>query len=475
MTAIRDIWGGSLYLLLYPLILPFSFVIFPYWDRFGFRWQVLVVSALIACCSLLVDRRRSLLFCAWFSQSDFVWLTPLSLVWLLVMGVIHGFHGLNLQGLLSGLLVVLISPIYRFLLSKPLPVIVYRVLILLTCVVLMLESVFAFGYRYLGVGMNDDHLWSGDVLPRIFLNTRDGNLFAVFASCMAILLFWRYFKVGSFAERNVRIWLVSFFLFFLVFLNQVLTSGRGVVVSLLFSLLVLRFVGGLSSRLWLHTILICFCSYVAAYGVVCAFDALSGDNVLGAQVLIRSSSARMILWRAWLSSLFSSPQSFLFGHGFNHVPVDFLPVGTWPANPHNIIVQFISDCGVLGCSVVGYCIYRFRSVLCTLFVDADPGFLFAMISSGIYLLLSAALDWPTATWCLSLLPLALPAHSPPRLSLSFHQPDVSSLQLYPWQLFALVMCIAAIAIPFLTMKQYLPYPLHLRPFLGEDALFWFSS
>lgn len=80
------------------------------------------------------------------------------------MGVVHGFHGLNLQGLLSGLLVVLILPIYYFLLSKPLPEIVYRVLILLTCVVLMLESVFAFGYRYLGIGMNDDHLWSGDVL-----------------------------------------------------------------------------------------------------------------------------------------------------------------------------------------------------------------------------------------------------------------------------------------------------------------------
>lgn len=304
-------------------MLPFSFVIFPYWDRFGFRWQVLVISALIACCSLLVDRRRSLLFCAWFSQSDFVWLTPFSLVWLLAMGGIHGFHGLNLQGLLSGLLVVLILPIYCFVLSKPLPVIVFRVLILLTCVVLMLEGVFAFGYRYLGVGMNDVHLWSGDVLPRIFLNTRDGNFFAVFASCMAILLFWRHFKVGSFVEKNVRIWFGSFCLFFLVFLNQVLTSGRGVVVSLLLSLLVLRFIGGLSRRLWLHTILICSCSYVAAYGVVCVVDSLSGDSLLGAQVLIRSSSARMILWKAWLLSLSSNPQNFLFGHGFNHVPVDF--------------------------------------------------------------------------------------------------------------------------------------------------------
>ena len=313
------------------------------------------------------------------------------------------------------------------------------------------------------------------MLPRIFLNTRDGNFFALFASCVAILLFWRYFKIGSFAKINIRIWFSSFLLFFLVFLNQVLTSGRGVVVSLLFSLLVLRFVGGLSSRLWLHTILICSFSYLAAYGVVCGFDSLSDDSVLSSQELIRSSSGRLVLWKAWLLSLFSSPQCLFFGHGFNHVPVDFLPVGTWPANPHNFMIQFIADCGALGCFFVGYCIYRFRSFLRTLFVEADPGFLFAAISSGIYLLVSAALDWPTATWCLSLLPLALPAHSPPKLSLPFRQPDVSSLQLYPWQLFALVMCIVAISIPFLTMKQYLPYPLHLRPFLGEDALFWFSS
>lgn len=476
MKQFLDTWGLPFYALFYPIILPPSFVIFPYWERFGLRWQVLVFSVLVACSSLLLDRCRSRFFCAWLSQSAFVWFAPLSIVWLLVMGVVHGFYGLNLQGILSGALVVFILPIYSFLLSRPLPQIAFRVLVLSVAVVLLMENIFAFGYRFLGLGMNSDHLWTGDVISRIFLNTRDGNFFAVFAACISMLLLWRGRNKVSFEGRSFRPWLVSSSLVFLVFLNQVLTSGRGVVVSLLFSMLVLRFVGGLSRRLWLQAILIFVCSFLAAYGFVFLFDLFLNDGSYSSQALIRSTSSRLVLWKAWMMSFFSSPTNFIFGHGFNHVPVDFLPAGNWPANPHNILVQFVADCGVLGCSVVGFCTYRFRSWIGLVVERSDPAFLFSLISLSVYLLISAALDWPTATWCLSLLPLALPAES---LSVTnYFSAKQSSFyaslsRSFPLQLFILLMCFAAVSVPFLTMKQYLPFPLHLRPFLGEDALFWF--
>ena len=86
--------------------------LYPYWDRFGYRWQCVCVSALLVIGLAFARMNTFSRFLAWFRRSRLVQISvAISLVWLFLMGIVHGFLGFQKDGLLSGLLFALMFPV----------------------------------------------------------------------------------------------------------------------------------------------------------------------------------------------------------------------------------------------------------------------------------------------------------------------------------------------------------------------------
>ena len=112
--------AARIYLFVYPTCLLFSSGYFPFWQRYGFRWQVLCISPLICMALIIVSPAAWYRFCLWFKKSCFIWLSPAAIVWLIIMGMMHGWSGSNLEGLLSGFYLLMVSPfvVYTMILSR---------------------------------------------------------------------------------------------------------------------------------------------------------------------------------------------------------------------------------------------------------------------------------------------------------------------------------------------------------------------
>ena len=165
----------------YWLVLLYGSFVYPSWDRLGLRVQVLCIGIAIGIGVIISLPASIKRFSSWLLLSDFRWYMPLLLGWLCLMWGVHGHSDLmGRDGLLSGFLCAISMPflVYCSIFSRRL--FWLRLLGLLLVIALLLDCAFLSMYRYFGFSFNDSFLFSGYNLPRMFLNTRDGNFLWLF-------------------------------------------------------------------------------------------------------------------------------------------------------------------------------------------------------------------------------------------------------------------------------------------------------
>ena len=96
--------SAAVLLLVYPCCLLATSAIYPVWERHGLRFQVLCNSALVAFAIIICSKSALSRFIVWFRHSIFIYLLPLWLIGLSLMGWWHGFGFADPhhQGLVSG-------------------------------------------------------------------------------------------------------------------------------------------------------------------------------------------------------------------------------------------------------------------------------------------------------------------------------------------------------------------------------------
>ena len=391
--------------------------LYPYWDRFGYRWQCVCVSALLVVGLAFARMNTFSRFLAWFRRSRLVQISvAISLVWLFLMGIVHGFLGFQKDGLLSGLLFALMFPVSIYVWERvPRVSLCRRAVFVVLLAAVLLEDIFLTLYALVGESMNASFLISSANLPRVFLNIRDGNSMAVCLSILAfagLINFW--FLQDNFNERDSLLpsrwsWVISIVALVVVFYNASLTQGRGLVVSIFLGLLSVSIVRFMEMkkllRLWLSFVV----SGILGYGLWrFVFSLFKADQAALVQLIERGSSGRFDLWQAWLRSMWSTNP--IVGHGLGWVPKDFLPQENMNLNPHNIAVQLLGDGGFLGLLfgasliiLIVIAIFRARYRL-----DDSLKLLFGLVSFGSYNLVAGVLDWPAGVLLLALSPMLLP-------------------------------------------------------------------
>ena len=253
--------------------------------------------------------------------------------------------------------------------------------------------------------MNDNFLFSGFNLPRVFLNTRDAGFFALMLSILAVFAVdFNRFCVRSHAMFS-KSRFHAFVLFFVCFYIAWLTSSRGIIVSVLCGFLCIRGSGFVSGRDW-RVLLSCAASaLVSSYFLqVTMFGYTQTSHVFVRYADIVTGSGRLYLWRNWLHSFWSDHSYWLLGRGFNYSP-DHLLVNTDPANPHNLFLQLFVDGGVVGL-MTGILISAFIWRLIAKYYLLTYGLVFSFVVFGCYAGTAALFDWPTAVWLISLFALA---------------------------------------------------------------------
>ena len=119
-----------------------------------------------------------------------------------------------------------------------------------------------------------------------------------------------------------------------------ITSGRGVFVSVLIGILVARLSGSFSSGPWLRLLAAVLTGLTGAFVLQFFFsDWENATHVVSRSIQGEEpGSGRLFLWEAWLKSFVFEPGSWLSGRGFNFVPDDLLRPSS-PANPHNLYLS----------------------------------------------------------------------------------------------------------------------------------------
>ena len=229
----------AVYVLAYPICLFLTIDLFPSFERFPVRWQVLCVSALLSLAIVVLNPRSCQSYWNWLVASPFSKLIPLGLLWLLTMCFVHGFMGSQAEGLASGLFFLLLAPLSFYCwgsVANPF----WRRLIGSSIIIgLLVENL------CLSVHLYEQHspnqlLLDGDNLPRLFLNTRHGNSLAVAAAVIAVLLLCRsydYRCLPTCGQRFLLQRVTGVAGFSAVFFNALLTQGRGLFLSVAIAIL----------------------------------------------------------------------------------------------------------------------------------------------------------------------------------------------------------------------------------------------
>lgn len=413
----------ALYFFPFPLFLLGSSFYYPLWDRFGLRWQVLCVSALSTAAIFLLSHRSSNLFWNWLIRSPFRWILPLGSLWLCSMGFAHGFFDSQAGALLSGFYALLMLPVLIYLGSSSKIYSFVAPLTVLVSAVVLGETILLYFYEYASLSPSSTFLLDESIFPRIFLNIRDGNCFALLLSC---LIFFRLvdtsvMQKSSFCDSFVglRSHLLRFYIpFLIVFLNAVQTNGRALIISSFFGILLVRFISELAAVQWRRIAVAMLMMFGFAIVVDSALQYFvfsgAGDGLSDGVNLMRNSSGRLVLWKAWLTSGLES--SIFFGHGFDHSPTSFLPPGRWPADPHNLFISLFSDSGLLG---VGFAAMTSVGIIRFFGFDRlrkDPFFVYSVSALAVFCSLSAVFGWSAGVWTYSIVLLLLFCRSFPELT-----------------------------------------------------------
>lgn len=411
------------FLFSFPLFLLFSFDVFPFWLRFGLRWQVLCVSGLLSASVLLLRRDFWDSFARWLISSPFVWVTPLLLVWLVVLGFRYGFTGFQSDSITAMSYLAILLPFACFVIRRWVSIFMVRALVLVLIMVVFLESIFLNLYRLVGVGWSQSFIISQIDLPRLFLNTRDGNAVALALGCLSFGLLVRaissgldngvcllfpsgLFRLRLFAARSCGI-VIPLCGLIVVWMNCFLTEGRALLVAMLLPLLVMRLLHLIPSFVWKR---LCF-MYMCSMSLAIVFDGLlslllalllgveggpGGGFYTGLIGIDSGDAGRWALWSSWLRSGLES--SIVFGHGLGFEPADYLPPGSWPSDPHNIFISIIADSGLLGFGIITASVFGGIRDLSRLRILREPVFVFSLIAFLVFSSFSAVYGWSSGVW-----------------------------------------------------------------------------
>ncbi len=346
-----------------------------------------------------------------------------TLIWLLGMLFVHGAKSSNLEGFNSGLLSLLLLPIFAslgisfssdssdssdssgFLGRKRF----YLVALFCSGFLVFSENVFlVFHYFY---GLNPSEIYMSleyldgfpqipwNFLPRMALNVREGNILALACGCFVYLSAPLFSGQANIFQLVIRAKSRVFSLNMLVlcvltmaYLNVFLTHGRAIFLALTLPALLSVFCGRLSlSRLDRAVVnyipslfgVSAFCG-LSLFWVVRFFTFASGGLKLS-RPIFNSSNERLLIWKEWLSQGFlDSP---LIGQGFNFYPVP-LGFSRGLSSAHNIVVQILSDAGMIGLCIA--CLWfglvlvflrRYSMYLVGPFCASCSLFIFAFFSS----------------------------------------------------------------------------------------------
>lgn len=406
--------GIFAYILLFPLLLLLGLFIPPDWQRFGFQWQALGLTAVTAYLLWFADAFSRLGFLAWLFKTRVYVLVILFWVYMIGLGLAHGFD-LQFQSLSSGLLFSLFSPVCFYFF-------VYRAsechrvtLSLILLVVLATEDILLAFHYHSAAPMNG--AFAGDqTLLRVFVNVRDGNAWAIAASVVAFALTRAFvgFRLSHkySASLGISVFCRALLAWFLVFFNAWISQGRGLFFAVFagigicaFSFSVvrdkLRFLFPIGVALCLS-----WCSFKSLSLAVCgAFECQEAMATRLIADLSFSRYGRLDLWSSWLDSGFR--QSWLWGHGLG-LKTDALN-RFLVYTPHSLLVQILSDSALWG-ACFSLLIF-FGIVVCIRRAGLGNPFgllgLYSLIVSFVYLNVAGVLFWPSGVWLFTLSPLAL--------------------------------------------------------------------
>lgn len=369
-------------------------------ERFSFQWQSLIFFSIVSLGIFSFFTKARFLFLPWLFESRARWILLGSGVYLLSMLASHGWLS-QWVGLCSGFVFLygLLVALFLSSLDQPrlLPLAVFSFGIV---GVLAFEDAYLVVYHFNGLNASSIVV-DGFILPRVFVNVRDGNALALAVSALAVTLEFvrpcnvRYF---SFVFSHSR--LIVPLLWLLVFLNGWLTQARGLFAVSLLSFLIASItssslVGRLSSAFRVFVVL------VASWLLYQSISLMSSHSFVAASMLQRtlddfqlSHSGRLQVWHSWLSV--GLGKSLWFGQGLG---VKSLELNSFiEKTPHNIIVQIASDSGLLGLLISAFvavfvCLY-FRSLRMT----CSAVVIYAFLCLFLYSQVASVVFWPTGVW-----------------------------------------------------------------------------
>ncbi|QNI93963.1 putative conserved membrane protein [Synechococcus sp. A15-127] len=376
-------------------------------DRFGVQWHVLLLSCLVAAVLVVPQTgfvpflRKLLAFRAVaFAVAAF-------LIWLVCMGLVHGFVA-QLESLSSALMLLLMLPVavYAVAENEHRDWLIGAAVVVMS-VIVVLENAFLTHYLINGKGFNLVYL---NMLgpPKLFFNVRDGNFLALVQ--FQALICW----ILTFFQRGWNQWNQRFGLFlfsvasFVAFYNAWLTAGRGFLLSLGFSLLLLatfayRRGDQLLGQLTLASFLSGGLAWLTNMGLRLAFASVSvSGRARDAALIERADGGRFEIWGTWLNS--GLTQSPLWGHGLGYLP----ETGTnGNHTPHNLLIQLVADAGLSG--VLMAALLSIVAFLACRQIRTELLLLMALPTFPVlcYLQFGSVLFWPAGVWSFFILILCI--------------------------------------------------------------------
>jgi hypothetical protein len=403
------------YALIYPICFFFTANVFPAYERFGLRWQALCVSALLSFSTLILERKSAGRYWDWLKQSPFSLVLPAGFLWLFVLGVVHGFTGDQMDGLVSGCFALIMMPLGFYCWPRSSMNLFSRAIGLSLVLGLVLENIFLSLYAFKGLSPNFTFLFALN-MPRLFMNVRDGNALAVGASILAFqFLNAAPGSVFKFSKNTVflsaRSWMVGCMLMTAVFYNGFLTQGRGLFVSIFGGLLGVLLCSCMPLMKWIKIASATLISLASGWCLWALFNVLLAKQSTAAGLgfngmVARESGGRFELWSAWWNSYVS--KSLVFGHGLGIHPIEFLSdAASKNRTPHNLVFQLLTDSGLWGLLFGAVLVFIAWRQIRGLNLPLRQVCTYSIFSLGLYSTVAATLFWPTGVWICTLFPALL--------------------------------------------------------------------
>ena len=402
--------AAALFLWPLPLSLLFTLFAVDIWDKHGIRVQTLCVSGLLAMAVIALSSRARSDFSQWLMTSSVIRrLLPIWVIWIILSGLFYrsfSYDGFEM-GIISLSLVALSIPYLCYILPRLSERWVQRGFIILIYAILILEWIYLLMHSSLGVNHNFVN-YLDDGLFRVFLNFRDSGVWAVGASVVALCVYLRSIS-PSMLSADLRFGSpeLSYCLMLIpCWALGLITSGRGVFLSLSVGLLSLRLIAKVS-LLWPRLVAINFLSFLFAFLVNSVALGTGASQVTHAvSRFAQKDVGRLTLWGGWFKSFAESPLSIVFGNGYNYYPVDYIITlhDRITLNPHNLYLQILHDSGLIG---VGLIAFSFYLVIRSFGLQKlkDPEFVYAFSCFAVCSSTAALFDWPAGSWFCCLIPL----------------------------------------------------------------------